>query len=69
MTYEDHPINCDNYPWLARTFDKPHHEIENDPRVWDQAASLIDSELSDPASSVTSLRTSEGRQVGPDNSN
>jgi hypothetical protein len=50
MTYEDHPINCDNYPWLARVFNKPHHEIENDPRVWDQAASLIDSELSSPRS-------------------
>jgi hypothetical protein len=45
MTYE-HPINCDNYPWYARTFNRPHHEIENDPRVWDQAASLIDAELS-----------------------
>ena len=45
MTYEDHPINCDNYPWYARTFNKPHHEIENDPRVWDYAASLIDSEV------------------------
>ena len=45
MTYEGHPIDCRNYPWLARTFNKPHHEIENDPRVWNQAASLIDSEL------------------------
>jgi hypothetical protein len=49
MTYE-HPINCDNYPWYARTFNRPHHEIENDPRVWDQAASLIDAELSSPGS-------------------
>jgi hypothetical protein len=46
MTYENRRINCDNYSWFARTFNKPHHEIENDPRVWDQAASLIDSELS-----------------------
>jgi pimeloyl-ACP methyl ester carboxylesterase len=45
MTYQGHPIDCRNYPWLARTFNKPHHEIENDPRVWNQAASLIDSEL------------------------
>jgi hypothetical protein len=45
MTYEDHSINCDNYPWFARTFNKPHHEIENDPRVWDRAALLIDSEI------------------------
>jgi len=51
MTYEGHPINCDNYSWFARTFNKPHHEIENDPRVWDQAASLIESELSGSTSS------------------
>jgi hypothetical protein len=45
MTYEGRRINCDNYPWYARTLNKPHHEIENDPRVWDLAASLIDSEV------------------------
>lgn len=43
MTYEGHTINCDNYPWFARTFNRPHHEIENDPRVWDLAASLVES--------------------------
>ncbi len=52
MTYEGHSINCDNYPWYARTFNKPHHEIENDPRVWTLAASLIDSEVA-----ITSLAT------------
>jgi hypothetical protein len=52
MTYEDHHINCDNYGWFARTFNKPHHEIENDPRVWDQAASLIDLELSNTSSTA-----------------
>jgi hypothetical protein len=45
MTYENRPINCDNYSWYSRTFNKPHHEIENDFRVWDQVASLINSEL------------------------
>ncbi len=45
MTYEDRPINCDNYSWYSRTINKPHHEIENDFRVWDQIASLIDSTL------------------------
>jgi pimeloyl-ACP methyl ester carboxylesterase len=46
MNYrKGHRINCDNYPWYARVFNKPHHEIENDPRVWDLAASLIDSEV------------------------
>jgi len=43
--YVDKPINCDNYPWLARTFNKPHHEVENDPAVWNQIASLIDSKI------------------------
>jgi len=45
MTYEGLRINCANYPWYARTLNKPHHEIENDPRVWDLAATLIDSEV------------------------
>lgn len=45
MTYQDRHINCDNYHWLSRVFNRPHHEIENDPRVWDQVASLIDSEV------------------------
>lgn len=43
--YENHPINCDNYRWLSRVFNKPHHEIENDPWIWNQIAILIDSEL------------------------
>jgi len=59
MTYEHRPINCDNYPWFARTFNKPHHEIENDPRVWDQAASLIDSEISSPTSTAQASSPSE----------
>jgi hypothetical protein len=46
MTYEDRPIDCRNYSWYARVFNRPHHEIENDFRVWDRAASLIDSNLS-----------------------
>ena|SRR6266576_1256765 len=45
MKYEDHQINCDNYRWLSRVFNKPHHQIENDPQVWDQIVSFIDSEL------------------------
>ena len=46
MTYEDHRVDCQNYSWFARTFNKPHHEIENDPRVWNRIALLIDSRLS-----------------------
>jgi hypothetical protein len=45
MSYRNRRVNCDNYPWLARHFNKPHHEIENDPNVWNHIASVIDSEL------------------------
>jgi hypothetical protein len=45
MTYKDPEIRCDNYRWLSRIFNKPHHLIENDPHVWDQIVSLIDLEL------------------------
>jgi len=45
MTYEDRPVDCGNYPWIARTFNKPHHKIENDSRVWEQVNSLIDADL------------------------
>lgn len=64
MSYRNHPINCDNYPWFARTFNKPHHEIENDPRVWDQLASLIDAELSDARPAVSSSVFSEDSHFG-----
>lgn len=57
MTYEDRRINCDNYPWFARVFNKPHHKIENDPRVWDRIASLIDSELSSTRSTAQESST------------
>lgn len=46
MSYEDLRIDCRNYPWFARTFNKPHHKIENDARVWNQIALIIDSRLS-----------------------
>ena len=45
MSYDHRRINCDNYKWLSRFFNKPHHQIENDPRIWDFIAKLIDSEL------------------------
>jgi hypothetical protein len=51
MIYRDHRINCDNYKWLSRMLNKAHHEIENDPQVWDQIAVLIDSELAESDSS------------------
>ncbi len=54
MTYEGYHVNCDNYSWYARLLNKPHHQIENDPRVWDRAASLIDTELSNAEPSKVS---------------
>ena len=52
MKYQNRQINCDNYPWLARHLNRPHHEIENDPQVWEQIAALIDSELSSETPAV-----------------
>lgn len=46
MSYAGRRIDCSNYPWLVRVLNKPHHKIENDPRVWAQIASLIDEQLS-----------------------
>jgi len=45
MSYQGRHIHCDNYPWIARHLNRPHHEIENDPRVWEQIAAMIESEL------------------------
>jgi len=47
MAYSYASVNCDNYPWFVRTFNKPHHEIENDAHLWDRIASLIDAEVVD----------------------
>jgi len=58
MTYQDRRINCDNYPWIARHLNKPHHKIENDPLVWEQIASMIDSELSKSTAAVEASFTS-----------
>jgi pimeloyl-ACP methyl ester carboxylesterase len=52
MTYQGRRINCDNYPWIARHLNKPHHEIENDPLLWEQIASMIDNELSRSTAAV-----------------
>jgi hypothetical protein len=40
-SYKGHPISCAGYPWFARTFMKPHIEIENDPSVWTRIEALI----------------------------
>jgi hypothetical protein len=41
MNYRDHPVSCAGYPWFARTFMRPHIEIENDREVWDRIVALI----------------------------
>ncbi len=45
LDYKTNPVNCDGYPWFARTFMRPHIEIESDPKVWNQVESLIRSKL------------------------
>jgi pimeloyl-ACP methyl ester carboxylesterase len=40
-SYQEHPISCAGFPWLARTFMRPHIEIENDPSVWTRIEALI----------------------------
>ena len=49
MTYRHKEIRCDNYGWFSRVLNKPHHQIENDPHIWDQIVTLIDSELLNPS--------------------
>jgi len=46
MMYKHKDVRCDNYRWLSRLLNKPHHQIENDPHIWDRVATLIDGELS-----------------------
>jgi hypothetical protein len=45
MEYNSRSINCGNYSWFVRTFNKPHHEIENDPLVWSRVAALVDANV------------------------
>jgi hypothetical protein len=45
-SYRDHPVACDDFPWFARTFMKPHIEIENDPSVWSKIEALIRAQMS-----------------------
>jgi hypothetical protein len=44
-SYKTSPVSCASYPWFARTFMKPHIEIENDPSVWGKIAALIRAEV------------------------
>jgi len=62
LTYAHKHINCNNYPWFARTFNKPHHEIENDPKVWDRVSSLIDAQISSNKPAVIHTKVATGGQ-------
>jgi hypothetical protein len=44
-SYQRHTVSCVGYPWFARTFMKPHIEIENDPSVWTKIEALIRTEV------------------------
>jgi hypothetical protein len=44
-TYRRNPVSCAGYPWFARTFMKPHIEIENDPSVWGKIEALIQTKV------------------------
>lgn len=59
MKYEDHQVNCDNYLWFSRVFNKPHHQIENDPQIWDRITDLIDSELLSTGAGTQAVPSSE----------
>jgi hypothetical protein len=63
MTYQDRRINCSNYPWLARHLNRGHHEIENDPRVWERISFFIDSELSERPSPLEASLPASPRSV------
>jgi hypothetical protein len=44
LSYRTAPVDTSAFPWFARTFMRPHIEIENDPRVWDRVEAMIQSE-------------------------
>jgi len=46
-SYRQNPVSCAGYPWFARTFMKPHIEIENDPSVWGKIEALIQTKVLD----------------------
>ena len=39
--YKTTPVSCAGFSWFARTFMKPHIEIENDVAVWSRIEALI----------------------------
>jgi hypothetical protein len=57
-TYRKSPVSCAGYPWFARTFMKPHIEIENDPSVWSKIEALIQAKVleDEPPAETTLFR-------------
>jgi hypothetical protein len=45
VDYKKTPYTCSKYPWYDRVFSRAHTQIECDPKVWEQAESLIRSAL------------------------
>ena len=45
LHYKTHSANCEDYPWYARLFMRPHIEIESDPAVWSRIEALVRSTL------------------------
>ncbi len=45
LSYKNARVNTDRFPWFARTFMRPHIEIENDPRVWARVETMIQQEI------------------------
>ena len=48
VSYKKTTVDCRDFPWFARTFMKPHIEIENDPAVWNRVEAMIQSEVDRP---------------------
>ncbi len=45
LDYRKSPVDCGQFPWFARTFMKPHIEIENDPAVWNEVEAMIQAKV------------------------
>jgi hypothetical protein len=57
--YSVHKIDCHEFPWFARTFMRPHIEIENDAQVWDRIETMIEKRIDgqDTPAVVASVQT------------
>ena len=44
-SYREHQVSCAGFSWIARTFMRPHIEIENDPSVWTRIEALIRTQM------------------------